>query len=399
MHRIVGSILIVAGTTIGAGMLAMPIISAKVGFGFMTLILFTIWLSMFYTSLLLVEVYKYNNPEDGLNTLTKKYLGKTGALFTAISMLSLMYALVSAYITGGGDILRSNLELWLEERVSNRVSGLLFVVLFGGLILFGTRLIDISTKIVFSIKIIFLCIVIGLLFPHIQAENLGQLPDNSLTVLTTIPVIFTSFGFYVVIPSLVKYLHGNTTQLKWVFLIGSLIPLVLYLIWELTILGNIDNNIFSEIVSEQSGLDGLIKAVRKISNSAIIKISFNIFAAAAILTSFWGVALSLNDYIKDLAKHKKYIRNNLTAILLTFIPPIAFAFYYPDGFIIALGYASVSLVVLALIMPMLLLRKALSFANKKLSFSRKFIFTLLWVLSFLIVALQILMSSGKIPGV
>lgn len=398
MNRIIGSILIVAGTTIGAGMLAMPIISAHVGFGTMALILIAIWIAMCYTSVVLVEVYKFNKPEDGLNTLTHKYLGNGGAILTAVSMLSLMYALVSAYITGGGDILRTSLDQWLGIQLDPKWSGLIFALLFGGIISLGTRVVDLSTKLVFTIKLIFLFFVILFLTPHIKLENLAHLPSNGLIVLSTIPIIFTSFGFYVVIPSLVQYLNGDSKKLKSVFIIGSAIPLVIYLIWELAVLGSIDNHTFATILKKNSGLEGLLLAIREIQESSFVKIAMNIFAAAAILTSFWGVTLSLYHYIKDLAKHRPSIKKPITSLTLTFLPPLVFALFYPDGFIIALGYASISLVILALVMPMLMLQKAQKQAGIQSSILQKVIFAALWGLSFIIILLQILMSMEKIPS-
>lgn len=398
MQKIIGSILIVAGTTIGAGMLAMPIISANVGFSFIALVLIFIWFTMFYTATLLVDVYKYNSYNDGLNTLTLKYLGKPGAIVTAFCMLVLMYALVSAYITGGGEILRSNLELLLGEKLSPQLSAVLFSILFGGIIAFGTRLVDISTKIVFTIKLLFLCIVIGLLLPTIEIAYLKYLPSNSIPVLASIPVIFTGFGFSVVIPSLVKYLEGNIKQLKLVFFIGSSLPLLLYLIWELTILGNIESSIFNSILTENAGLEGLLKAIRAVHNSDIIKISFTIFAAAALLTSFWGVALALFDYIKDLGKSKAHIKNPFSALLLTFIPPLLFALFYPEGFVIALGYASIPLVILALVIPMLLLQKATKQAGEKQSIFQKSFYLIFYLLAILIFILQALIVMDIVPS-
>jgi len=398
MQKIIGSILIVAGTTIGAGMLAMPIISASVGFTFMAFILFCIWFAMYYTAILLVDVYKYNPPTDGLNTLTVKYLGNSGAVVTAISMLVLMYALVSAYITGGGEILRTNLENWLDIEISSHISAFLFSAVFGSIIAFGTRVVDFSNKIVFSIKLFFLCIVMALLLPKIEAIHLQHMPSTSIPVLATIPVIFTSFGFYVVIPSLVKYLDGNIKQLKMVFLIGSITPLILYLVWELTFLGNLDSNTFVTILNENSKLDGLVKAVRQVNDSDMIRVSFTLFASAALLTSFWGVAMALKDYIQDLGKNKPLIKNTFSAMLLTFIPPLMFAIFYPDGFVIALGYASVPLVVLALIMPMLMLSKAQKQAGVKQPITQKIAFLFLWALSALIFLLQGLMVAEIIPA-
>lgn len=65
-NRTLGSIFIVAGTTIGAGMLAMPLAAAGVGFGVTLALLVSLWLLMCYTALLLVEVYQYEAADTGL---------------------------------------------------------------------------------------------------------------------------------------------------------------------------------------------------------------------------------------------------------------------------------------------------------------------------------------------
>ena len=51
-NKTLGSTLIVAGTTIGAGMLAMPLTSAGIGFGFTTLLLVSLWLLLAFSALL-----------------------------------------------------------------------------------------------------------------------------------------------------------------------------------------------------------------------------------------------------------------------------------------------------------------------------------------------------------
>ena len=64
-NRTLGSIFIVAGTTIGAGMLAMPLAAAGVGFGMTLLLLGTLWALMCYTALLLLEVISTSPPIPG----------------------------------------------------------------------------------------------------------------------------------------------------------------------------------------------------------------------------------------------------------------------------------------------------------------------------------------------
>lgn len=58
-NRTLGSVFIVAGTTIGAGMLAMPLAAAGVGFSVTLTLLVGLWALMCYTALLLLEVYQH----------------------------------------------------------------------------------------------------------------------------------------------------------------------------------------------------------------------------------------------------------------------------------------------------------------------------------------------------
>lgn len=378
-------------------MLAMPIISSGVGFIGITIVMILIWITMCYTALLLVDTYKDNNPEDGLSTMTYKYLGKAGSIVTGISMLTLMYALVSAYIAGGSDILRLNLSKWLDTDVSPQLTALIFTLLFGGIVGFGARVVDIATKWIFIIKLVFLFIVIVVIFGHIKIDNLLQMPLESKLFYSSIPVIFTSFGFHIVVPSMVKYLNGDIKLLRKAFIYGSLLPLVVYLIWQLSILGSIEPQTFFAIIKETKGLEAVILAVNGVSESKWINIPLNIFFSAAILTSFLGVALALFDYVKDLSKKKTFGKNSVILYLITFIPPLLFALYYPKGFIIALGYAAISVVITSLFIPVLMYIKVKQERKESISFFQKIVFSVIFAFGVGILVIQVLMTAGVLP--
>ena len=100
-NKTFGSALIIAGTTIGAGMLAMPLTSAGIGFGYTVLLLVGLWALLVYSGLLFVEVYQTaDRLNDGVATLAEKYFGITGRVLATFSLLILLYALSAAYITG-----------------------------------------------------------------------------------------------------------------------------------------------------------------------------------------------------------------------------------------------------------------------------------------------------------
>ena len=56
MNKTLGSTLITSGTMIGAGMLAMPLTSAGIGFTFTVVLLVLLWILLTYSALLFVEV-------------------------------------------------------------------------------------------------------------------------------------------------------------------------------------------------------------------------------------------------------------------------------------------------------------------------------------------------------
>lgn len=80
-NKLLGSALMIAGTTIGAGMLAMPLTSAGIGFSMTVLLLVGLWLLLTYTGLLFMEVYQTAKVRNvGVATLAEQYFGIMGRI-------------------------------------------------------------------------------------------------------------------------------------------------------------------------------------------------------------------------------------------------------------------------------------------------------------------------------
>lgn len=339
-------------------MLAMPLASAGVGFGVTLALLITLWALMCYTALLLLEVYQHVPADMGLGSLAARYLGRYGQWATGCCMLFLMYALTAAYISGAGELLASSLNQWLDWTLPPAAGVLIFTGIGGTVVCIGTSLVDLFNRFLFSAKIIFLAIMLALLLPHIHQMNLLTLPLQQGLALSAIPVIFTSFGFHGSIPSIVSYLGGDIRKLRRVFVIGSFIPLVAYIFWQLATLGSIDSPAFTALLAKNAGLNGLLEAIREVVASSHVELAVHLFADLALATSFLGVALGLFDYLADLFQRKNRAGGRIQSGLITFLPPLAFALFYPRGFVMALGYAGVALAVLALMLPSLLVMKS-----------------------------------------
>ncbi len=336
----------------------MPLASAGVGFGVTTGLLFGLWALMCYTALLLLEVYQHVPADTGLGSLARRYLGRAGQWLTGASMLFLMYALTAAYISGAGELLAASLNQWFHLTLPAAGGVLLFTLTGGCIICIGTFLVDLFNRFLFSAKIIFLVVMLALLIPHIHQINLLTLPLSQGLALSAIPVIFTSFGFHGSVPSIVNYMNGDMRKLKRIFIIGSFIPLVAYLFWQMATLGSIDSPVFHALLADHSGLNGLLQAIRTVVASGHVELAVHLFADFALATSFLGVALGLFDYLADLFGRRNSPAGRLQTGAITFLPPLAFALFYPRGFVMALSYAGVALAVLALIVPSLLVMKS-----------------------------------------
>ena len=359
MNKTLGSTLITSGTMIGAGMLAMPLTSAGIGFTFTVVLLILLWILLTYSALLFVEVYQTAEHDAGIGTLAAQYFGRPGRIVATSVLMIFLYALLSAYVTGGGAILASTLPDFATPDLKMKGSILAFTILFGVFVAIGTSFVDALNRFLFIAMIAALFIVLGLMIPEIKIDNLMAMPIDRALLISASPVFFTAFGFHGSIPCLNKYLEGDVKALRFSIIVGSAITLVGYVLWQFSTHGVLSQTRFLEILNQDPTLNGLIEAVRVITGSTIIAAVVKIFSALALITSFLGVALGLLECIDDLLKRAFNISaNRLSLGFLTFLPPLLFAFFYPEGFILALGYAGQMFAFYAVVLPAALVWKA-----------------------------------------
>ncbi len=113
--RVFGSALIIAGTTIGAGMLALPLASAGLGIINASLLLVVMWALMAYTALLMLELHQHADADATLNRLAHQFLGSHGQWLASAAILFLLYSLCAAYISGGGGQMQHSLQQYWPQ--------------------------------------------------------------------------------------------------------------------------------------------------------------------------------------------------------------------------------------------------------------------------------------------
>ncbi|BBC39180.1 tyrosine transporter TyrP [Photobacterium damselae subsp. piscicida] len=345
-NKTFGSMLIIAGTTIGAGMLALPLASAGLGFTTSTLIMIGMWALMSYTALLMLEVHQYADKSATLHTLAYKLLGRKGQVIASGAMLFLFYALCAAYIAGGGAQLHQKIQS-LHVDIAPQIATVIFTFVIASVVAIGTHSVDIVNRVLFTAKIIAMAVMLALLLPQVKSHNLLEMPMQQGLIISALPVVFTSFGFHGSIPSIVRYLGLNIPNLKKVMIFGSALPLIVYLLWQLATQGILSQN---ELLAN-TDLTQFINALSQRLHNPLVGQSVSLFADLALATSFLGVSLGLFDFLADTLRRKATLAGRVQTACVTFIPPLAFALFYPQGFIMALGYAAIALVILAIFLP------------------------------------------------
>ena len=160
-NKIIGSIFILTGSAVGAGMLALPMVSAPAGFFYASILLVLCWLLMTITALLILEVtlcFELNN--NTLGTITKKLLNKPMRVFVWISNLLLLYASTTAYICGSSSLLNAMLLKLFNFKLPFEFNLALVVLILGGIVYLGTHAVDYSVRLLLSAKILLLVLVL-----------------------------------------------------------------------------------------------------------------------------------------------------------------------------------------------------------------------------------------------
>lgn len=359
-----GAIFLVTGTCIGGGMLALPIVTAHCGFLWSLLIFLVCWLVMLFSSLLVLEVNSALPANASFSSMAANTLGLSGKVITWIMFLLLLYALLAAYSTGGASLL-SAIFVQLKMPLGNAICAVMFTVFFGAFVFLGTRSTDRLNRILLSAKLLLFMIAAFFIMPHINVVQLQGKVSDYPYLLAPIPVVLTAFGSHFIIPSIRTYIGPDAKRLRKIIFIGMLIPLVVYIIWQVAVFGILPKQgaySFASITKEHSSTGALVLAMTHYLQGNAARTMINAFMDIAVTTSFLGIALGLLDFFIDgLKLNPQRYSHRFMASILTLALPLLFAIYFPGGFILALEYAAIFAAVLVLIMPPLMSLKI----NKK----------------------------------
>lgn len=362
MHKQIGAILLVAGTCIGSGMIALPMVLAKLGLIPSIILMMTIWFIMYYTSLINLELNLQAGHGLSLGALGRYFSGRTAELIGTISLKLLSYSLLAVFIYGGSSTLRELMISKMGVEYSFHAIATCYAVVSIGLLLLPIKLIDYFNRFLF----VGLLVVIAILLAGLAITiNWSELPlfskdySNLSVWAALIPIVFTSFGFQVIFHTLTNYCHKNVQMLKQAFFWGSFIPAIVYIIWTCSILSAVyqDNpQFYDQMTAGKAEVGELIQVLSGIAKWQSVQLLVWWISLLAIVTSVLGVGVGLCDSIKGMLE--KDVTNpsfrNILASVITILPAYLVVMYVPNAFISVLGFAGMILAVIAVLLPIYL---------------------------------------------
>ena len=374
--RCLGASCVVAGTAIGAGVLVLPLVCAKVSFISGFFFMFVCWYVAYFTALVALELNLQVGCGHTLGALGKRFSGRVARILGDGSVKLLCYLLFIAYLCGASDVTMSLLQSFGVD-----LDCIALKHIFAGLFVFvlssGVARAERWNRLLFAgIVVILVCAVCVLLYAaptRIKTPAvLLHWSAFSWRDCAILPVLFTSFGFQVIFHTLTDYCKNDKEVLKKAFFFGSFLPFLFYFIWTfgaLYVIAHIDTPTYVQLLAGRATLADVMNSLTGVLHktpgcfASFLRVVFSsgglflTLSLLAILTSMIGVALGLStSWEAILPKKKMSLRGQrFLSVLLTIVPSWAVAVVNPAFFLGFLAFAGCVLTVIAIFLPIYLL--------------------------------------------
>lgn len=333
MGHVLGGALLIAGTTIGVGMLALPVATGPAGFIPSVSIYFITWLFMLFTGLLMLEVCTWMPKDANLITMAGRLLGKPGKAVCWVVYLFLFVTVMIAHVAGGGSVLN---EL-IGGSLPDWASMVIYVLAFSPIVYMGAHSVDRLNLGLMAGVIGSYLLFIFVSYDHVKFDLLTY--ANWSKAWLALPVLFTAFTYQVIIPTLMNYMERNVKKVRLAIFCGTTIPLLVYLVWEFLILGIVPVEGPGGLIEAGAlGHNAVMPLKQYVGNGNLFAIG-KYFAFFTLTTSYIALALAFIDFLADGLKIQKKGIRKVFLCLLIFVPPTLIALTYPDIFLKSLSYA------------------------------------------------------------
>jgi len=356
MKKLILAICLVVGTSIGAGIIALPMVLCKIGLVPTLLLISLLWVFMYYSGLLGIELNLRAPKSQTLGQLGKYYSGKVASQVGALSLMFLIYALLCAYLYGGASIFQRVLEMQLGTSYSIKGIVAVYALTLSGLLTLSVHKILQINRALLVILLVSFALLIGMLFAKADLSALPLTSPIAFKISTwtvVLPVLLTAFGFQLIMYTLTDFCERDRSMLKRAVFWGSLIPAIVYVLWTVGSLGVLYRyapEAYTLLLDGHLEVGQFIEALGKTMTFPGIEIFVSALSLIAIIKSSLGVGLGLMGVWKE-----KFGGNPKLSLVLTIAPPLFICLFVEALFIKALSFAGMVSVVITVFLPLWLI--------------------------------------------
>ena len=251
-QRTLGGSMMVAGTAIGAGMLALPMTSAGMWFNWSMVLMLLSWFCMLRASQAILEVNLLFEPGDSLHTLVQNTLGSFWSVLNGFSVAFVLYTLVYAYVSSGGSVVQHALQSSWGITPPRVLTSLIFTILLTACVWWSSKAVDRLSAILMGGMVITFLLSIGGMIGQARLDSMLGLDGQSgefIFIFGAASTYLTSFCFHASVPSLIKYLGKDARTINSCLRIGTVIALLCYVVWIAAADGIIPRDDFKHITN------------------------------------------------------------------------------------------------------------------------------------------------------
>ncbi|GAQ82209.1 Tryptophan or tyrosine transporter protein [Klebsormidium nitens] len=287
--NVLGATLLITGSTISGGALALPAVTQDLGFIPSAVSMTGCWLFQVLEGLLLAEVIvgimqRLNKDSASITSAASETLGPRTALLLSACYVFYMNATLVANISRGATIVAAMVDLPLD------VASLALVLASGALLFVGgVRATDLANRVLTGLLLLSLILTILTGLSHMEV---GRLTRGSWAAIpASLPVIMQVLNFLCMLPVVCSILRGEIRLIRVAVILGSGIPLLLYVAWDAVALGLLPAMPLAIPARQTDPVEVLMEA-----RGAHMGVVLTLFAFTAVATTIIGCHLSLSDF-------------------------------------------------------------------------------------------------------
>lgn len=317
-NSVFGAVALLVGTAVGAGIFGLPYVFVQSGVAVGIVYVMGLGAILGLVNLAYGEVVLSTEGTHQFTAYVQRYLGSRWRIIAIVSMCIGFYGALSAYVLEVSNLLYTLLGQFMS--FSRIELGLVYFALVATALFIGLRAITPVEK---TLMIIMITLITSLVFvgiPYIDLTHYATLIKPSALFLPYGVVLF-ALSAASAVPDMKEVLHKNLTGLRKAILIGSIIPIVIYIIFATVVVGITGPNTSESAIV---GL-GLVLGPTALVIGAL-------FGCVTMTTSFLVLGLALREtYQFDFKLHP------LLAWCLVITPPLLFLLVQWLSFIEILG--------------------------------------------------------------